>query len=67
MSVRVEVETGRREDVLLAPRAALDLGSDPPRASSKGGRARRPPGACNAHDCVVEEGLAESEPLRLAP
>jgi multidrug efflux pump subunit AcrA (membrane-fusion protein) len=65
MSVRVEVETGRAADALLAPRAGLDLESDPPRARlAGGGEAEVALGPCNALECVVESGLSEGDRLR---
>lgn len=68
MSVRVEVEADRRDGVLLAPRAALDLAPSAPRALlARGGEADVRLGPCNAQECVVEDGLAEGEALRLRP
>ncbi len=65
MSVKVEVETARRDAVLLAPRSALDLSADPPRARLEDGRAVEVRlGMCNASDCIVESGLAEGAKLR---
>lgn len=65
MSVRVEVETARVEGALLAPRAGLDLSSDPPRARLAGGReAEVVLGRCSALECVVESGLSEGDRLR---
>ncbi len=64
MSVRVEVETARIPDALLAPRAGLDLGVSPPRARLEGGgdvEVRL--GPCGAAECVVEEGLEEGDRL----
>jgi multidrug resistance efflux pump len=68
MSVRVEVETGRLEGALLAPRAGLDLASDPPRARLAGGGGTAVAlGPCNALDCVVDSGLSEGDLLRRDP
>jgi HlyD family secretion protein len=65
MSVRVEALGAEQRNALLAPRAALDLASDPPRARLAGGRtAEVRLGACNARECVVESGLQEGERLR---
>jgi Barrel-sandwich domain of CusB or HlyD membrane-fusion len=65
MSVRVDVLGPEQRNALLAPRAGLDLGSDPPRARlAGGGTADVRLGACNARDCVVESGLREGERLR---
>lgn len=64
MSVRCEVETLRRDDVLLAPRVGLDLGADPPTARAEGGGAVPVTlGPCNPLECVVERGLAEGDAL----
>jgi len=65
MSARVEVETARREGVLLIPREALDLSEDPPRALlADGGRAEVTLGLCNATECILEGGLADGTSLR---
>lgn len=65
MSARAEVESRRWGPVLLAPRAALDLDSAPPRAATvaRGVREVRL-GACGPQECVVEWGLEEAERLR---
>lgn len=64
MSVRVEVAADERPGALLAPRAGLDLGADPPRARlAGGGLAEVTLGPCDAFDCVVEKGLAEGAEL----
>lgn len=63
MSVRVEVETARTEG-LLAPRAALDLTTDPPRARRRDGSwAAVGLGPCSSLACVVVEGLEDGDPL----
>lgn len=65
MSVKVEVTTAREDGVLLAPRAALDLASSPPRASlADGSEVEVRLGACSAGDCVVESGLTDGTRLR---
>jgi multidrug resistance efflux pump len=65
MSVRVEVETGHGEG-LLAPRAALDLVADPPRARRfDGSWVEVVVGPCSVLECLVVEGLGEGD--RLAP
>jgi len=65
MSVRVEVECRRSSGVLLAPRAALDLSSTPPRVVLDSGRTREVViGACGPQDCMVEQGLDEGQRLR---
>lgn len=64
MSVKVEAPTGSRQEVLLAPRRALDLSADPPRARlADGGEKAVELGPCNSQECVVEGGLAEGERL----
>jgi len=63
MSVRVEIE-GREDEGLLIPRAALDLGSDPPRALKRNGSwVEIDLGECSAQDCVLLDGLAEGSSL----
>jgi len=65
MSVKVAIEAARREDVLLAPRAALDLAADPPRAyPEQGGPVDVRLGMCNAMECIVEGGVSEGTRLR---
>lgn len=65
MSVRVEVLGAEMCNALLAPRAGLDLASDPPRARlAAGGTAEVRLGPCNAAECVVEKGVREGEVLR---
>jgi multidrug resistance efflux pump len=65
MSVRVEALCPEQRNALLAPRAGLDLGSNPPRARLAGGRtAALRLGACDARECVVEAGLKEGDRLR---
>ena len=60
MSVRVEVQAGRRDNVLLAPRAALDFTQDPPKVMlAEGGEKEVHLGPCNALECVVEDGVEE--------
>lgn len=66
MSVKVEVQTERCDDALLAPRAGLDLSREPPRARLAGGGTHEVRlGACSAQECVVVSGLAAGD--RLAP
>jgi multidrug resistance efflux pump len=65
MSVKVDVESARIASALLAPRAALDRASSPPRALlAGGGEAEVRLGPCNAEECVIENGLAEGTRLR---
>ena len=67
MSVRVEVSQPAIEQVLVAPRAALDLTGEAPRALlADGGAVAVRLGACTAAHCVVEEGLVEGARLRAA-
>ncbi len=64
MSVKVEVDTGDDGDVLLAPRAALDLAAASPRALLAGGEWRDVSlGPCDPLECVVTSGVAEGELL----
>ena len=65
MSVKAEILAPPAEDGLIAPRSALDLSSDPPRARLAGGRmAEVRLGPCNALDCLIQEGLSEGTVLR---
>lgn len=72
MSARVEVIAERREDALLAPRAALALepahsGAGEARATlAGGGTARVRLGPCDELVCVVEEGLEPGARLAAA-
>lgn len=64
MSVKVEIATPDHGPVLLAPRAGLDLGADPPVAVlGSGGTREVELGACNPRDCIVESGLAAGDVL----
>jgi HlyD family secretion protein len=64
-SVRVEVEVAKRENALLAPRAALDFSGKAPRILlAGGGSAGVRLGPCNALACVVESGAAAGLRLR---
>jgi HlyD family secretion protein len=65
MSIKVEVEAFRLPDTLLAPRGGLRLDEEPPVALLHGGAEREVRiGACNALECVVENGLTEGDRLR---
>ncbi len=65
MSVKVEVLGPERQGALLAPRAALDLAAQPPRALLAGGGAAPVRlGECDPLTCVVESGLGPGERLR---
>jgi HlyD family secretion protein len=67
LSARVVVRTAMIPDVLIAPRAALDLSSKQPCAFIAGGkRVDVTLGACNAQDCVVKSGLTEGQRLEAA-
>lgn len=64
MSVRVEVISGEVTNVLLAPRAALDIAGS--KARLPGGQwADVELGLCDAMDCEVLAGLAEGDRLAL--
>jgi HlyD family secretion protein len=68
MSVKVEVLGPEAKDALLAPRAGLDLGPEPPRALlAAGGSVPVRLGACDADSCVVLSGLAPGTRLRPVP
>jgi len=65
MSVKVEVRPAPREDVLLAPRAGLDLAGKQPRARLASGETVDVTlGACSREQCVVEGGIADGARLR---
>jgi multidrug efflux pump subunit AcrA (membrane-fusion protein) len=67
MSVRAEVLPPTRTDVLLAPRRALDLSGDRPVALLRDGSSVEVRlGPCSVSQCVVEEGLAEGQRLRMS-
>jgi multidrug resistance efflux pump len=65
MSVKVEVHPAPREDVLLAPRAGLDLAGAKPRARlSSGETVDVTLGACNREECVIENGITDGARLK---
>lgn len=65
MSVRVEVQTRKIDNVLLAPRMGLDFSVSPPAARLRGGReVRVKVGPCSPLECVVLSGLKEGQRLR---
>lgn len=65
MSAKVEVQTERLENALLAPRAALDFSGAEPRAMLYSGRTVEvKTGPCNPMECVVTEGLMENQRLK---
>ncbi len=66
MAARVEVISNIRDDVLLVPRAALDLSTSPPRARlADKSEVELTLGPCNPLDCIVEAGIAEGAALSL--
>lgn len=66
MSVKVEAAVEGATNVLLAPRAALNLALDPPRARLASGSWREVRiGVCSPQKCVIKEGLDEGD--RLSP
>ena len=65
MSVKVEVRPVPCEDVLLAPRAGLDLAGKQPRARLASGETVDVTlGACARELCVIEGGIADGARLR---
>lgn len=65
MSVRATVLVHEQDEVLLAPRAALDLTGPRPRALVADGETTPVElGPCNAQECVVLSGLTGDQPLR---
>jgi HlyD family secretion protein len=65
MSVRVEVRPAPREDVLLAPRAGLDLAGTQARAKLASGETVDVKlGACSRESCIVLGGVADGVRLR---
>jgi multidrug resistance efflux pump len=65
MSVKVEVRPQPRDDVLLAPRAGLDLSGASPRARLASGREVDVTlGGCNRDACIVLGGVADGARLR---
>jgi HlyD family secretion protein len=65
MSVRAEILLPPVEDVLLIPRGALDWSRDSPQALlADGSEVDVELGACNAHECVILDGLQEGARLR---
>jgi multidrug resistance efflux pump len=65
LSARVIVHRALQKDVLLAPRASLDLSGKEARARLADGHVSVVSlGACNAQECVVTGGLHEGEDLR---
>lgn len=64
MSVKVEVEGTEVKDALLAPRGALELGGAQVSARLASGELQPVTlGPCDAHRCVVTEGLALGQEL----
>lgn len=64
LSVKVERIGKKLEDVLLAPRGGLDFSGDAPVAvRADGSRAEVTLGPCDAHRCVIKDGLDEGDRL----
>jgi hypothetical protein len=64
LSVQVDVTTRSEEDAIVAPRAGLDLASDPPRARLADGReVDVVVEFCDAHGCAIAAGLEEGDVL----
>jgi multidrug resistance efflux pump len=65
MSVKVEVRPMAREDVLLAPRAGLDLAGTSPRARLASGEVVEVKlGSCDFDACVVDGGVPDGARLK---
>jgi hypothetical protein len=65
LSVQVDVVMRRADDVLVAPRAALDLAADPPRAHLADGRdVEIEIDFCDAQVCAIAAGLTDGDALR---
>jgi hypothetical protein len=64
LSARVAVHAMQQQNVLLAPRAAIDLGAAKPRVRlANGSDAEVTLGACNAQECVIRSGVDEGAAL----
>lgn len=64
LSARVEIDRETKDNVLVAPRAALDFSGTAPRARLSGGTLVTVNlGSCNAQECVVTSGLSEGARL----
>lgn len=64
LSARVTVRTQTVPNVLIAPRASLDVSSKQPRAMLANGKLVDVAlGTCNAQECVVNKGLVEGQRL----
>jgi HlyD family secretion protein len=67
LSVRIEVHTRALEDVIVAPRAGLDLSSEPMVARlADGTTAAIEVQACTPQACAITAGLSEGDRLRAA-
>lgn len=65
LSARVEIRRGVENNVLIAPRAAIDFTDKQPRARLASGRTVVVGlGACNSQECVVTSGLEEGARLK---
>lgn len=66
MSVKVDVRPQAKDDVLLAPRAGLDLSGSSPRARLASGQdVEVTLGSCNREACIVLGGVDDGARLRL--
>jgi len=64
LSARIEIDRESKDNVLVAPRAALDFSGKSPRARLSGGKfVNVGVGSCNAQECVVTSGLQEGARL----
>jgi hypothetical protein len=67
LSAHVVVRAMSQQNVLLAPRGAIDFSGTKPRLFLDGGRSTNVDlGACNAQECVVKSGVKEGETLASA-
>jgi hypothetical protein len=64
LSARVVIRRNANKTALLAPRVALDLTGQVPRARLSGGKfVPVKVGTCNAQECIVLSGLEEGQHL----
>lgn len=64
LSARVIIHRETKNEALVAPRAALDLAGDKPRAVlADGSTVDVTLGSCNAQECIVMSGLEEGQKL----
>lgn len=65
LSARVIIDRSAPRDTLLVPRAAVDFSTAKPRARLASGKIVDVTlGECNAHECVVVNGLKEGDTVR---